>query len=69
MISDQRENFSGPLTSKAFEVGVIDLAGKIGLLLNDFSLKKITNNRDLLSSHLVEVLELLLLRLMELTSL
>jgi NTP pyrophosphatase (non-canonical NTP hydrolase) len=55
-----KRRFFGPLTTQKFEVGVMDLAGKIGLLLNDFSLGKIANNRDLLSSHLVEIFRALI---------
>lgn len=43
-----------------FEESVIALAGKVGLLLNDFHLKRVTNNRDVLSAHLVEIFRALL---------
>jgi NTP pyrophosphatase (non-canonical NTP hydrolase) len=46
---------SGTPTSPAFEAAVVALAGKVGLLLNDFHLDKIVNNRDVLSAHLVEI--------------
>lgn len=49
----------GSPNSQAFETAIIALAGKVGLLLNDFHLDKIANNRDVLSAHLVEILRAL----------
>jgi NTP pyrophosphatase (non-canonical NTP hydrolase) len=41
--------------SPEFETAVIALAGKAGLLLNEFSAGKIANNRDLLCAHLAKI--------------
>ena len=41
--------------SPEFEAAIIALAGKAGLLLNEFSAGKIANNRDLLSAHLATI--------------
>ncbi|MGB8473451.1 MAG: hypothetical protein WCE61_05120, partial [Candidatus Acidiferrum sp.] len=46
--------------SPEFENAVILLAGKVGLLLNDFSLRRIEQNRDALCAHLVEILRALI---------
>lgn len=57
----QREkNHIGSPDSPAFEAAVISLAGKVGLLLNDFSLDKIAANRDVLSAHLVDIFRALI---------
>lgn len=57
----QREkNHVGSPDSPAFETAVISLAGKVGLLLNDFSLNKIAANRDVLSAHLVDIFRALI---------
>ena len=45
------------LESKAFEVAVIELASSVGLLVNDFKLKRIDGNRDLLTNHLVKIFQ------------
>jgi NTP pyrophosphatase (non-canonical NTP hydrolase) len=47
---------SGTLDSPEFEAAVIALAGRVGLLLNDFSLGRVIATRDVLSGHLVEIL-------------
>ena len=46
---------AGSDRSPEFEAAVIALAGKAGLLLNEFSAGKIENNRDLLSAHLAKI--------------
>jgi NTP pyrophosphatase (non-canonical NTP hydrolase) len=46
---------TGSDDSPEFEAAVIALAGKAGLLLNEFSAGKIGNNRDLLSAHLAKI--------------
>jgi NTP pyrophosphatase (non-canonical NTP hydrolase) len=56
----RRKNKHGSLDSPEFESAVIVLAGKVGLLLNDFSLGRIENNRDVLSAHLVEIFRALI---------
>lgn len=48
-------NKNGSNESVEFESALIGLAGKVGLLLNDFHLGRITNSRDALSANLVEV--------------
>jgi hypothetical protein len=58
-IQSQRDN-AGSANSPEFEAAVIALAGKTGLLLNDFSLGRIANNRDTLSAHLVEIFRALI---------
>lgn len=50
----------GSANSPAFEAAVIALAGKTGLLLNDFNLGTFASNRDVLSAHLVEILRALI---------
>lgn len=49
----------GSPNSPEFEDAIIALAGKVGLLLNDFSLGGVAKNRDALSAHLVEILRAL----------
>src|SRR5438270_1758293 len=48
-------NPTGSDDSPEFEAAVIALAGKAGLLLNEFSAGKIGSDRDLLSAHLVNI--------------
>jgi len=48
-------NRTGSDDSPEFEAAVIALAGKAGLLLNEFSAGKIGSDRDLLSAHLVNI--------------
>jgi len=55
-----KKNADGSPDSPAFEAALITLAGKVGLLLNDFHLNRIANNRDVLSAHLVEVFRALI---------
>lgn len=50
-----KKNAQGSTNSPAFEAALIALAGKVGLLLDDFHQNKIANNRDALSAHLVEI--------------
>jgi NTP pyrophosphatase (non-canonical NTP hydrolase) len=54
------KNVDGSPESPAFEASLIALAGKVGLLLNDFHMNRITNNRDVLSAHLVETFRALI---------
>lgn len=56
----RRKNVHGSPNSPEFERAVIALAGKVGLLLNDFSLGRIEQNRDVLSAHLVEIFRALI---------
>jgi NTP pyrophosphatase (non-canonical NTP hydrolase) len=56
----RRTNVGGSPDSLEFERAVIVLAGKVGLLLNDFSLRRIEKNRDVLSAHLVEIFRALI---------
>lgn len=53
----QSKRPEGTPESPAFEEAVITLAGRVGLLMNDFHLGKVTGNRDALSAHLIEVLK------------
>jgi NTP pyrophosphatase (non-canonical NTP hydrolase) len=59
--SNQRKwNRTGSDNSPEFEAAVIALAGKAGLLLNEYSAGKIGNNRDLLSGHLAKIFRALI---------
>jgi len=50
-----RQNQTRSADSPEFEAALIALAGKAGLLLNEFSGGSIAENRDLLSSHLSKI--------------
>lgn len=50
-----KKRLRGSPESQEFESSIINLAAKVGLLLNDFSNGRISSNRDTLSAHLVEV--------------
>lgn len=56
----QRKMTHASPDSPEFEAAVIILAGKVGLLLNDFSLGRIEQNRDALSGNLVEIFRALI---------
>jgi len=56
----RRKNKHGSPDSPEFESALIALAGKVGLLLNDFSLGKVATNRDALSANLVEIFRALI---------
>jgi NTP pyrophosphatase (non-canonical NTP hydrolase) len=56
----QHRDRAGSANSPEFEEAIIALAGKTGLLLNDFSSGRIVNNRDVLSAHLVEIFRALI---------
>lgn len=47
---------SGPLSGEKVERSAINLAAKVGSLLNDASVGRLKDNRDVLSAHLVEIL-------------
>jgi len=47
--------FGGPVANDALEHRLIALAGKVGVLLEDWSNGRISGNRDLLSGDLVEI--------------
>ncbi|NHT77743.1 nucleoside triphosphate pyrophosphohydrolase family protein [Rhizobiaceae bacterium CRRU44] len=49
-----------PQSAAAVERGFLALAGKVGLLLEDYNQGRVQRNRDVLSSHLVEIFRLLL---------
>ena len=55
-----RKNANGSPDSPEFEAALIALAGKVGLLLNDFHMNRIANNRDVLSAHLVDIFRALI---------
>jgi NTP pyrophosphatase (non-canonical NTP hydrolase) len=52
--------FAGPLASDAVEHRLLYLAGKVGVLLADWSSGRIRQNRDMLSADLVEIFRALL---------
>jgi NTP pyrophosphatase (non-canonical NTP hydrolase) len=52
--------FYGPLSNEEFEIRLIEVAGKVGCLLNDVAREGVRLNRDLLSTHLVEILRAIL---------
>lgn len=54
------KNAGGSPDSRAFEAALIALAGKVGLLLNDFHMNRISSNRDVLSAHLVDIFRALI---------
>jgi len=54
-IQSYREH-SGPLSGEKVEQSAINLAAKVGSLLNDASAGRLKGNRDVLSAHLVEIL-------------
>lgn len=53
--------FSGPLASDEVEQRLLALAGKVGVLLDDWSEGQIKENRDRLSADLVEIFRALLI--------
>ena len=59
-IQSQSEKDGSVSKSEKFEKALIALSGKVGLLMNDFSLAKISTNRDILSAHLVEIFRALI---------
>lgn len=52
--------FTGPLATEIVEQRLIALAGKVGLLVEDFASGRIVSNRDVLSADLVEIFRALL---------
>ena len=50
----------GSPESQAFEAALIALAGKVGLLLDDFHQNKVANNQHVLSAHLLEIFRALI---------
>ena len=50
----------GPLSSSSAESGLIALAGKVGRLMDDFAAKRIEQNRDILSGHLIDIFRALI---------
>jgi NTP pyrophosphatase (non-canonical NTP hydrolase) len=54
------KNDDGSPESPAFEAALMSLAGRVGLLLNDFHMNRIANNRDVLSAHLVDIFRALI---------
>ena len=55
-----RKQTPGSTLSTAFELALISVAGKVGLLLNDFNQQRITKNRDVLSAHLLDIFRALI---------
>jgi len=58
-IQSARDTHGSP-NSPEFEAAIIALAGKVGLLLNDFHQNRIANNRDVLSAHLLDIFRALI---------
>lgn len=58
-IQPHRER-TGPVSDEQFEHGVIALAGKVGRLLDDVASDRVEKNRDVLSSHMVEIFRALI---------
>lgn len=56
----QSRQAPGSTESRAFELALISLAGKVGLLLNDFNQQRISANRDVLSAHLLDIFRALI---------
>ena len=54
-------SFAGPVATEIVERQLIALAGKVGLLLEDWSTGRIAANRDVLSADLVEIFRCLLI--------
>ena len=50
---------TNPFASSLFEQRLIELAGKVGRLLDDVGSNRIVGNRDVLAAHLVEILRAL----------
>ena len=59
-LQKRQNEFSGPLASDLVERRLLALAGKVGLLLEDFSSGRINANRDVLSADLVEIFRTLI---------
>jgi NTP pyrophosphatase (non-canonical NTP hydrolase) len=53
-------SLEGPLSGSITEAGLIALAGKVGRLLDDFAAKRIEQNRDVLSGHLIDIFRALI---------
>lgn len=51
---------SGPFLNDTMEAGLINLAGKVGRLLDDVASGSVDGNRDILSAHLVEIFRALI---------
>src|SRR5207249_1974020 len=58
-IQSNRDAHGSP-DSPEFEAAIVSLAGKVGLLLNDFHQNRIARNRDVLSAHLVDIFRALI---------
>ncbi len=58
LTSDQKQNKG--FESSSFEQRLIELAGKVGRLLDDVAMDRIQRNRDALAAHLVEIFRTLL---------
>jgi len=55
-----KKNTQGSPDSPQFEAALISLAGKVGLLLNDFHQNRFVTNRDVLSAHLLDIFRALI---------
>ena len=54
-LQDPQKRLTGPLSGQSVEGRLIALAGKVGLLLEDFSSGKVSSNGDVLSADLLEI--------------
>lgn len=54
-LQKDKQPFAGPFAGEAVQKRLLALAGKVGVLLENFSTNKIQANRDVLSADLVEI--------------
>ena len=59
-LQKSKQAFAGPGSIEIFERRLLALAGKVGILVEDYSGGRITANRDILSADLVEIFRALL---------
>lgn len=60
-LQKKHSEFSGPLAGDVVERRLLALAGKVGILLEDFVNGRISSNRDLFSAGLIEIFRALLI--------
>jgi NTP pyrophosphatase (non-canonical NTP hydrolase) len=59
-LQTEKAEFTGPLSTDAVERRLLSLAGKVGVLLENFSSGRFDANRDVLSADLVEIFRALI---------
>ncbi len=59
-LQQSKQTFAGPVSNEVFEKRLLALAGKVGLMVEDYSSGRIAANRDVLSADLVEIFRALL---------